>query len=457
MMTPAILNPASTPAVSVSTAKQNAGGASGPAFGEVLSREVAGRGNPAADSKGRSAESRNAAAPGQPPADPATAKSAAGKSGHSTERDRDDGDAAAPAAAQWLMLAGVDAAPVQAPAAGTAAAAVAVAEKAAKSAAALLPLKSRQEPIAGDVMERLAVAAAALPDPAASLPATAAAIEAATSDAKTPPERTAARRPSAQESGSQLVNSTPARPDPHAAPDQPRALSSTVPTLAGDVSPLEMRAEARAATPPISALRSAAGSSAMQAEATGATALASAFPGAASAPKKQTDLSVAGPPPLQQAAFNNALTPTAPAIDKLAPQVGTSGWDQAVGQKVVWMAAGAQSSASLTLNPPDLGPLHVALSMANNQATVSFTAAQPEVRQALEAALPKLREMLGDAGIQMGQASVNAGAPQQHGGHGEPRQAPRSADPAATAIDAPMSATDIRAIAGRQGLIDTFA
>lgn len=183
----------------------------------------------------------------------------------------------------------------------------------------------------------------------------------------------------------------------------------------------------------------------------------SALGGATRAPEMQADLSVAGPPALQPAAFNNVLAAAAPAADKLTPQVGTSGWDQAVGQKLVWMAAGAQSSASLTLNPPDLGPLQVALTIVNNQANVSFTAAQPEVRQALEAALPKLREMLGDAGIQMGQASVNAGAPQQHGGHGESRQASRGVDPAAAATDAPLSVADSQAAGGRQGLIDTFA
>lgn len=442
MMTPAILNPTSIPAVPVPTAKQNAGTASAPPFGKVLSREVTGRGGPDADSKGSPKESSNAAASSQqPPADPAAAKSIVGKSG-ATDIDRDDGDvAAATAAVQLLMLvanlAEVDAIPAE-PATAIAAAAPAVAKKAATAATAL-PLKSGQEQIAGDVMENLAVpaAAAALTDQkaAASLPATAAAIETA-SDVKQPPELTAARGPSAQESVSGLVSAPPG-PERRGATAQhiQSALSSAAPAFAGQAaSNPAMQAVLTATAPPVPALR-----------------------GAASAPEMQADLSVAGPLPLQQAAFNNVLAATAPAADKLTPQVGTSGWDQAVGQKVIWMAAGALSSASLTLNPPDLGPLQIALSIVNNQATVSFTAAQPEVRQALEAALPKLREMLGDAGIQMGQASVNAGAPQQHGGHGEPRQASRGVDPAAAAIDAPLSVTDSHAAGDRQGLINTFA
>lgn len=448
MMTSAILNPASIPAAPVPTAKQNAGSASTPPFGVVLSRELAGRGSPDADSQASPQESLPAAVPGQPPADPAVATSAAGQSGPASDRYRDEIDdsdaAAATATAQLLLLvthlAGVDAIAAE-PA--TAITAIAAAAKKAATAAATLPLKSGQAQSAGDVMDSLAdpAAAAALAEqkPAASLPATATAIAAASaaaSEVKQPPGLTEARGPSAQESGSGRVHSAATGPERRAAeqPIQP-ALSSTAPALAGPAaSPPAMQAEPMATAPPLPALG-----------------------GVTRAQEMQADLSVAGPPALQPAAFNNVLAATAPAADKLTPQVGTSGWDQAVGQKVVWMAAGAQSSASLTLNPPDLGPLQVALTIVNNQASVSFTAAQPEVRQALEAALPKLREMLGDAGIQMGQASVNAGAPQQHGGHGESRQASRGVDPAAAATDAPLSVTDSHAAGGRQGLIDTFA
>ena len=105
-------------------------------------------------------------------------------------------------------------------------------------------------------------------------------------------------------------------------------------------------------------------------------------------------------------------------VDKLTPPVGTSAWDQALGQKIVWMVRGGEQSATLTMNPPDLGPLQVALSVTDNQAMVNFTSAQPEVREALETALPRLQEMLKESGIQLGQANVNAGRQQQFAGFG---------------------------------------
>jgi flagellar hook-length control protein FliK len=104
----------------------------------------------------------------------------------------------------------------------------------------------------------------------------------------------------------------------------------------------------------------------------------------------------------------------APAAgDKLAPQVGSSGWDEALGQKVVWMTNNGQQSATLTLNPPDLGPMQVVINVNKTEADATFIASNPEVKQALEAAMPKLREMLEQAGIQLGQSNVSTGMPNQ--------------------------------------------
>src|SRR5450830_34469 len=116
---------------------------------------------------------------------------------------------------------------------------------------------------------------------------------------------------------------------------------------------------------------------------------------------------------LQPAALQQAAAAAAVPADKLAGRVGTPAWDQQLGQKVVWMAAGGDQSATLTLNPPDLGPLKVVLTVTNDQANAAFMSAQPEVRQALEAAMPRLREMMGEAGIAFGNATVSAGTQEQ--------------------------------------------
>lgn len=154
----------------------------------------------------------------------------------------------------------------------------------------------------------------------------------------------------------------------------------------------------------------------------------------------------------------SASLPSPHGSSRLAPSVGTTAWGQALGEKIVWMAAGAQQTASLTLNPPNLGPLQVVLNISNEQATASFYSAQPEVRQALEAAFPRLREMMNEAGIQLGQASVSAQTPQQQQAFDTPAQRTPSAfgmrDEPATHDAEPVQMIPLRT--GR-GLVDTFA
>ncbi|MBI3712961.1 MAG: flagellar hook-length control protein FliK [Burkholderiales bacterium] len=96
--------------------------------------------------------------------------------------------------------------------------------------------------------------------------------------------------------------------------------------------------------------------------------------------------------------------------DYISPRVGSKGWDVAVGQKMIWMVAGEESSVQLSLNPPDLGPLQVVLSVNDNQIDASFVSAHLDVREAIEAASPKLKEMMENAGISLTGFSVSAQA-----------------------------------------------
>jgi len=74
--------------------------------------------------------------------------------------------------------------------------------------------------------------------------------------------------------------------------------------------------------------------------------------------------------------------------------------------KLVWLAGRQGQWASLSLNPAHLGALEVRLSVAGGDASAQFFSANPLVRDALEAAMPRLRELLADAGITLGEAQV---------------------------------------------------
>ena len=121
----------------------------------------------------------------------------------------------------------------------------------------------------------------------------------------------------------------------------------------------------------------------------------------------------------QATALQNAQATTSAPTDRLGARVGTPAWDNQVGQKVIWMVGGEDQSATLELNPPDLGPVQVVLNVSNDLASVTFSSQQLEVRQALENALPRLREMMSESGIALGDAQVNAGAEGRQGQDGQ--------------------------------------
>lgn len=162
--------------------------------------------------------------------------------------------------------------------------------------------------------------------------------------------------------------------------------------------------------------------------------------------------------PTSQAAFETLHSLNDVASPKLTPTLGTTAWNQALGEKVVWMAAGAQQTATLTLNPQNMGPLQIVLNVTNDQATASFFSAQPEVRQALEAAFPRLKEMMNEAGIQLEQATVSADTPRQD--DTPERQAQRAMPPIAGMDDTVTAGLQAIHSPDRQsgrGLVDTFA
>lgn len=135
-------------------------------------------------------------------------------------------------------------------------------------------------------------------------------------------------------------------------------------------------------------------------------------------------------------------------------------WGQDFSQRVVWMARSEMQSAHLSLNPANLGPIEVTLNLGAEHATAVFSSPHGEVREALEAALPRLREMLAGAGISLGDAQVNA---QSQRDMAQSQQSDQRRAPSGDASGAILGADDaVNTKEGPRirvglGLIDTFA
>lgn len=82
-------------------------------------------------------------------------------------------------------------------------------------------------------------------------------------------------------------------------------------------------------------------------------------------------------------------------------------WSQSVGKRIVFMANQQMQQAQIRLNPEHLGPIQVRLHMDRDQmVSVSMTAQHGTTREALEAAIPRLKEMLTEAGIDFDSVTV---------------------------------------------------
>jgi flagellar hook-length control protein FliK len=108
----------------------------------------------------------------------------------------------------------------------------------------------------------------------------------------------------------------------------------------------------------------------------------------------------------------NTPQPNQPA-ERIAAHLHAPEWSRNLGDKVIWLAKSEQQVAQISINPPQLGPMQISLTLQGDQATAIFASPHAEVRQAIEDAMPRLREMLSSAGISLGGANVGTQLPQQ--------------------------------------------
>jgi len=91
----------------------------------------------------------------------------------------------------------------------------------------------------------------------------------------------------------------------------------------------------------------------------------------------------------------------------LQPALQSEAWSRVLSSRVIWMAREGIQQASLKLNPANMGPVEVKLHIHNDQANISFIAHHAATRDALEQALPRLRESFQENGMELAHADVS--------------------------------------------------
>lgn len=114
--------------------------------------------------------------------------------------------------------------------------------------------------------------------------------------------------------------------------------------------------------------------------------------------------------------------PGIPGPLPIATPIQQPQWGADLGNRVMWMVKQDVQTADIKLNPPHLGPLEVRVSMANDGVSVTFSSHHATVRDALDAAMPRLRDMLMDNGLQLANANVSNKPFSEHQNPGQGQQ-----------------------------------
>jgi len=127
--------------------------------------------------------------------------------------------------------------------------------------------------------------------------------------------------------------------------------------------------------------------------------------------------------PVSMAAAGDSV----PALDK---PLNEPGWQEGLGERIVWMNDKNLQTAQIRLNPAHLGPLEIRIQMDQDQAAIHFATHHASVREAIEAAVPMLREMLGAQDIALADVNVTVpqGSPDERSGSFDFNQQSRSGE-----------------------------
>ncbi|MFA5982714.1 MAG: flagellar hook-length control protein FliK [Methylococcaceae bacterium] len=116
---------------------------------------------------------------------------------------------------------------------------------------------------------------------------------------------------------------------------------------------------------------------------------------------------------VDQASFPTLKANISPAelgvVDKpvIAKELGHPEWGSELGERILWLHGKSISSAEIQLNPEHLGPITIKIDVDQDQTNIAFTAQHANVREALEASIPKLRELFNNQQLNLTNVNVS--------------------------------------------------
>lgn len=164
-----------------------------------------------------------------------------------------------------------------------------------------------------------------------------------------------------------------------------------------------------------------------------------------------TSAAQAAPPQTSAPALRAEVAPRVVTAALHTP-VGTPAWNDELATKLTWLIDRGEQLASIRVTPDSLGPIDIRIAVREGEASIWFGANQSDTRQAIEQAIPRLREMLASQGLSLTDAGVFQQAPR------DPQRALLRNDLQRAARESgDGSASQVTALRLPRGLIDDYA
>ncbi len=140
------------------------------------------------------------------------------------------------------------------------------------------------------------------------------------------------------------------------------------------------------------------------------------------------------------------------ALDKPVPLNQPQGQQQ-LAEKIRWMVNGRQSMAEIRLDPPEMGSMQIRLNVSGDSASVSFVVQSQHAKEMLADAMPRLRDMFSEQGIDLGESFVSQ---QQTGEQGEQQSGGQSGGGFDDNVPEDAKMNETRVVRQANGLIDDY-
>ncbi len=138
----------------------------------------------------------------------------------------------------------------------------------------------------------------------------------------------------------------------------------------------------------------------------------------------------------------------------VGPRFNHQDWGMAVAARVNWQVGERIQIAEFSINPPELGPVEVRISVDQDRTSVQFNVQNGLVKEALEDALPRLRELMAQSGMTLADSNVSQQSEDQQGNASQTDDR-AAGNPAQDEVnsDEGMLSTHVSV---RQGLVDDY-